>query len=283
VRVFHRKTSNGGHELATSTVVNQIVGHARMIVSSHGLPCELIFGQLAGRWKIDMARKILVADDEQHILDTVGAYLRQEGFQVLAVRNGRDALFTFRHEKPDLVILDVMMPEMDGWSVARQIRKESDVPLLFLTARVDETDQLIGLEIGADEYMTKPFSPRLVAARVRALLRRAYGELASEATVWRLREVEVNADTRIVTVRGQRIDLTPSEFGIMQALIARPGRVFTRMELLDHIQGEAYAAYERTVDVHVKNVRAKIEVDARNPEYIETVYGVGYRMRPEHE
>ncbi|MBK8047738.1 MAG: response regulator transcription factor [Anaerolineales bacterium] len=230
-----------------------------------------------------MTRKILIADDEQHILDTVGAYLRQEGYQVFAVRNGRDAVFTFRHEKPDLVILDVTMPEMDGWTAARLIRKESTVPLLFLTARVDEVDQLVGLEIGADEYITKPFSPRLVAARVRALLRRAYGELSTEPTIWRLGELELNAETRLVTVRGERIEVTPSEFAILQALLARPGRVFTRMELLDHIQGEAYAAYERTVDVHVKNLRAKIEVDSRSPAYIETVYGVGYRMHPSPE
>jgi DNA-binding response OmpR family regulator len=232
---------------------------------------------------IGVPRKILIADDEQHILDTISAYLRQDGLDVVGVRNGRDAVHTFRHEKPDLVILDVIMPEMDGWTAARLIRKESDVPLLFLTARVDEADQLVGLEIGADEYVTKPFSPRVVAARVRALLRRVYGELASEAAVWRVRDLEVNAETRLVTARGQRIDLTPSEFAILQALVGRPGRVFTRMELLDQLQGEAYAAYERTVDVHVKNLRAKIEVDSHNPEYIETVYGVGYRMRPEHE
>jgi DNA-binding response OmpR family regulator len=230
-----------------------------------------------------MPRKVLIADDEQPILDTVSAYLRQDGLDVVTVRNGRDAVYTFRYEKPDLVILDVMMPEMDGWTAARLIRKESDVPLLFLTARVDETDQLVGLEIGADEYVIKPFSPRVVAARVRALLRRTYGELASEATVWRIRDLEINAETHLVVLRGQRIDLTPSEFGILQALTARPGRVFTRMELLDHLQGEAYAAYERTVDVHIKNLRAKLETDPRNPEYIETVYGVGYRLRPDHE
>ena len=230
-----------------------------------------------------MARKVLIADDEQHILDTLGAYLRQDGFEVLACRNGREALAAFRREQPDLVILDVMMPEMDGWAVARQIREQSDAPLLFLTARVEESDQLIGLELGADEYVTKPFSPRVVVARVRALLRRSYGEMASETALWRLRELELNAETHLATLAGQRIDLTPSEFTILQTLIARPGRVFTRMELLDQISGEAYAAYERTVDVHVKNLRAKLESDPRNTQYIETVYGVGYRMRPDHE
>ena len=228
-----------------------------------------------------MSQKILVADDEQSILDTVNAYLRQEGYQVVTATNGRDALFHFRHEQPDLVVLDVMMPEMDGWSVARAIRKESDVPLIFLTARIDDIDQVTGLEIGADEYVTKPFSPRVLVARVRALLRRMHGELGSEPTRWRVRELELDADMRAVTIRGQPIELTPSEFGVLHMLIARPGRVFTRMELLDQLQGEAYAAYERTIDVHVKNLRSKIERDPRTPEYVETVYGVGYRMRPE--
>lgn len=228
-----------------------------------------------------MAQKILVADDEQSILDTISAYLRQEGYQVVTATNGRDALFHFRHEQPDLVVLDVMMPEMDGWSVARAVRKESDVPLIFLTARIDDIDQVTGLEIGADEYVTKPFSPRVLVARVRALLRRTHGELGGEPTRWRVRELELDADMRTVTVRGQPVELTPSEFGVLQVLIARPGRVFTRMELLDQLQGEAYAAYERTIDVHVKNLRAKIERDPRTPEYVETVYGVGYRMRPD--
>lgn len=228
-----------------------------------------------------MSQKILVADDEQSILDTISAYLRQEGYQVVTATNGRDALFHFRHEQPDLVVLDVMMPEMDGWSVARAIRKESDVPLIFLTARIDDIDQVTGLEIGADEYVTKPFSPRVLVARVRALLRRTHGELGSEPTRWRVRELELDADMRTVTIRGQQVELTPSEFGVLQVLIARPGRVFTRMELLDQLQGEAYAAYERTIDVHVKNLRAKLERDPRTPEYVETVYGVGYRMRPD--
>ncbi len=230
-----------------------------------------------------MAHKILIADDEPHILESIGSYLKEDGFLVVTAQNGREALFVFRHEKPDLVILDVMMPEMDGWEAARLIRKESSVPLLFLTARVEEIDQIRGLEIGADEYLPKPFSPRMVVARVRALLRRVYGELLSEPSVYRVGAVELNTETHLVSVAGQRIDLTPSEFGILKALITRPGRVYTRMELLDYLQGEAFAGYERTVDVHVKNLRIKIEPDTKNPEYIETVYGVGYRMTPDHE
>lgn len=230
-----------------------------------------------------MSKKILIADDEQYILETLRAYLTAEGYQVLSVHNGRDALFTFRHEQPDMVILDVMMPEMNGWETARLIRKESVVPLLFLTARVDDLDQITGLEIGADDYITKPFSPRVVVARVRALLRRTSGEGFVENVIHRVGALELNEETRIVTRDGQRIDLTPSEFSLLQTFITRPGRVFTRMELLDIVQGEAYAAYERTIDVHIKNLRIKIGDDPRDPQYIETVYGVGYRLRPEHD
>ncbi|MBL8163151.1 MAG: response regulator transcription factor [Anaerolineae bacterium] len=228
-----------------------------------------------------MAHKILIADDEQAILDTVRAYLIEAGMQVVTARNGREAVFAFRHENPALVILDVMMPEMDGREAARLIRKESQVPLLFLTARVDDIDHVTGLEIGADEYLTKPFSPRVLVAHVRALLRRTYGELAAVAPVWRVGDLEVNSETHTVTRAGARIDLTPTEFELLAALIARPGRVFTRVELLDRLQGQSFAAFERAIDVHIKNLRAKVESDPREPEYIETVFGVGYRMREE--
>lgn len=226
-----------------------------------------------------MAHKILIADDEPAILDTVRAYLIEAGMQVITARNGRDAVFAFRHEQPDLVILDIMMPEMDGWEAARLIRRDSPVPLLFLTARVDDIDHVTGLEIGADEYLTKPFSPRVLVAHVRALLRRAYGETAAAAVAWRVGDLDVNSETHTVTRAGQRIDLTPTEFDLLAVLIARPGRVFTRAELLDRLQGASFAAFERAIDVHIKNLRAKIEPDPREPQYIETVFGVGYRMR----
>jgi two-component system alkaline phosphatase synthesis response regulator PhoP len=226
-----------------------------------------------------MAHKILVADDEQAILDTVRAYLIEAGLQVVTARNGREAVFAFRHENPALVILDVMMPEMDGWEAARLIRKESQVPLVFLTARVDDIDHVTGLEIGADEYITKPFSPRVLVAHVRALLRRVYGELGDVAPVWQVGDLEVNSETRTVTRGGERIEMTPTEFELLATLIARPGRVFTRMELLDRLQGQSFAAYERAIDVHIKNLRAKVEPNPREPQYIETVFGVGYRMR----
>lgn len=228
-----------------------------------------------------MAHKILVADDEQGILDTVRAYLIEAGLDVVTAKNGREAVYICRHENPALVILDVMMPEMDGWEAARLIRKESDVPLLFLTARVDDIDQVTGLEIGADEYITKPFSPRVLVAHVRALLRRVYGELSTSAPVWRVDDLEVSSDTHTVTRGGERIELTPTEFELLATLIARPGRVFSRTELLDRLQGQSFAAFERAIDVHIKNLRAKIERDPREPQYIETVFGVGYRMRAE--
>ena len=228
-----------------------------------------------------MAHRILVADDEQAILDTVRAYLIEAGLQVVTARNGREAVFAFRHETPALVILDVMMPEMDGWEAARLIRKESQVPLRFLTARVDDIDHVTGLEIGADEYLTKPFSPRVLVAHVRALLRRTYGELGAVNPVWRVGELEVNSESHTVIRAGTRIELTPTEFELLAALIARPGRVFTRVELLDRLQGQSFAAFERAIDVHVKNLRAKIEVHPHEPQYIETVFGVGYRIREE--
>jgi DNA-binding response OmpR family regulator len=228
-----------------------------------------------------MTHKILAADDEQAILETVRAYLVETGMQVVTAKNGREAVFAFRHEAPALVILDVMMPEMDGLEAARLIRKESQVPLLFLTARVDDIDQVAGLEIGADDYITKPFSPRVLVAHVRALLRRTYGELGAPVSIWRVGDLEVNTETRSVIREGTRIDLTPTEFELLATLIARPGRVFTRVELLDRLQGQSFAAFERAIDVHIKNLRAKVEVDPREPQYIETVFGVGYRMREE--
>jgi DNA-binding response OmpR family regulator len=220
-----------------------------------------------------MPRTILIADDDAQLRRTVRAYLEDSGYTVVVAGNGRDALFSMRHEHPDLVLLDVMMPEMDGFETARLIRKESTVPIIMLTARDDEADQAIGLELGADDYVTKPFSPRVLVARVKAALRRAYGDLANESTVLRL---HLNEEAHEATLDGQPLDLTRSEFDLLAALMARPNRVFTRMELLERTQGEAFAAYERTVDVHIKNLRAKLG-DAGN--LIETVYGVGYRMR----
>jgi DNA-binding response OmpR family regulator len=222
-----------------------------------------------------MPHKILIADDDVQMRRTVRAYLEDSGYTVLVAGNGKDALFSVRHEHPDLVLLDVMMPEMDGFEAARLIRKESAVPIIMLTARDDEADQTVGLELGADDYVTKPFSPRVLVARVKAVLRRACGDLANEPVVLRVRGLQLNEEAHEVTLDGQILDLTRSEFDLLAALMTRPGRVFTRMELLERTQGEMFVPYERTIDLHVKNLRAKLGTTGN---LIETVYGVGYRM-----
>ena len=224
-----------------------------------------------------MNETILVVDDEERLVSLVRAYLAQEGFHVVTAQDGREALFAARQAKPDLIILDLMMPEMDGWEFIRLHHKERDTPIILLTARVEETDKVLGLELGADDYITKPFSPRELVARVRAVLRRAQKEPA-EADVLRAGNLTVDRTAHRVTLAGEMVDLTPSEFDLLATLMSTPGRAFSRMELLDRLQGDAYEGYERTVDVHVKNLRAKIEEDPRNPRYIETVYGVGYRF-----
>ncbi len=189
------------------------------------------------------------------------------------------ALTMFRHEKPALVILDLGLPGMDGLDVARTLRRESDVPMIMLTARVEEADKLIGLELGADDYVTKPFSPRELVARVRAVLRRVGGEREQSTPPIVAGDVQIDLERRQVTVGAQTVDLTPTEFDLLAVMARHPGRVFTRLELLDRVQGYAFEGYERTVDAHVKNLRQKIEPDPKQPRYLLTVYGVGYRFR----
>ncbi len=224
-----------------------------------------------------MAKTVLVVDDEERLLALVKAYLEQGGFRVVTAKNGRDALFLSRQEKPDLILLDVMMPEMDGHEFMRVYQKEQDVPIILLTARVEEDDKIIGLELGADDYITKPFSPRELLARVRAVLRRA-GKNTPEAGVLRAGHIVLDKDSFLVKIDGERVDLTRSEFDLLATLMASPGRAYSRLDLLERLQGDAFAGYERTIDVHVKNLRGKIEPDPRQPRYIETVYGVGYRF-----
>ena len=226
-----------------------------------------------------MAYKILVVDDEPQLIETVKAYFEDSGFTVITATNGREALFQNRHESPDLIVMDLMMPGMDGWEASHLIRKESAVPIVMLTANVEDTNKIAALEMGADDYVTKPFNPRELVARVRAVLRRVHGDSGGERALLRVRELELHPDTFEVSLAGEPLEMTRSEFELLNTLMEHPGRVFTRMELLDHIHGDAYAGYERTIDVHIKNLRAKIEKDARNPEYIETIYGIGYRMK----
>ncbi len=227
-----------------------------------------------------MAKTILVVDDEMRLVSVVEAYLEQEGYKVVKASNGREALFAARQEKPDLIILDIMMPEMDGFEFMRLHRKERETPIILLTAKVEDDDKVIGLELGADDYLTKPFRPRELIARVRAVLRRT-GITEPKAQVLREGNITLDRESHFVKVGEDFVDLTPSEFDLLAALISSPGRAFSRLDLLDRLQGTAFEGYERTIDVHVKNLRAKIEQDPRNPHYIETVYGVGYRFRRE--
>lgn len=228
-----------------------------------------------------MEGKVLIVEDEQKIVDLLEAYLRKEGFQVVAARDGKLALSMARREKPDLVILDLNLPGMDGLEVCRTLRKESDVPVIMLTARGEETDKLIGLELGADDYITKPFSPREVVARARAVLRRSKGEKAQPEQI-RTGALLVDLARHEVRCHGSAVELTPTEFDLLATLARDPGRVYTRMQLLDKVQGVAYEGYERTIDAHVKNLRQKLEsVAGTGPCRIVTVYGVGYKFEAE--
>jgi DNA-binding response OmpR family regulator len=224
-----------------------------------------------------MSQTILIVDDEAKLREMIRLYLEQEGYKVVEAKNGREALFVARDAKPDLVILDLMMPEMNGTEFMRQFSKESDTPVIMLTAKVSDTDKILGLEIGADDYVTKPFNVRELTARVRAVLRRGTKN-AAEPDVLRAADVELDRSSVTVKVADVPVDLTRSEFHLLAAMMSTPGKVFSRLDLLDHVSGEAYEGYERTIDVHIRNLRAKIEPDTKNPKYIETVYGMGYRF-----
>ncbi len=231
---------------------------------------------------------ILVVDDEPKIARLVRDYLEAAGFRVVTAYDGKEALAQFRYERPDLVILDLNLPGMDGLSVARAIRQSPtsararNTPIIMLTARVEETDRIVGLELGADDYVTKPFSPRELVARVRAVLRRAPGseaarEGAASAPI-QAGDLAIDPEKRSVSLGGRARELTTTEFDLLYVLARTPGRVFSRMELLDRVQGTTYEGYERTIDVHIKNLRKKTEADPRHPRYILTVYGAGYRF-----
>jgi DNA-binding response OmpR family regulator len=226
-----------------------------------------------------MSQLILVVDDEAALVKVVRGYLEQAGYQVVSAANGRKALFAARDHKPDLIILDLMMPEMDGFEFMRQYAREGDAPIIALTARIDEMDKVLGLEMGADDYVTKPFSSRELVARVRALLRRSSVQQAP-ADILRAGNLALNRSARTVTVDEEEWELTPMEFGLLNTLMSNPGRAFSRMELLERTQGFAYDGYERTVDVHIKNLRKKVEADPGDPQHILTVFGVGYRFNP---
>lgn len=230
-----------------------------------------------------MTKTILVVDDKPELRKLLKSYLAQEGFRVVEAGDGQEALYVARYEKPDLVLLDLMMPNMGGYEFMQFFSKESDTPVIMLTAKIEESDKVLGLELGADDYITKPFSLRELTARVRSVLRRA-AKQAVEPEVLRAADLTLDRTSRILTRDKQMVDLTPSEFDILSALMAAPGRAFTRAELLSRIQeGMVYEGYERTIDVHIRNLRAKIEPDSAQPKYIETVYGTGYRFAPQRK
>jgi DNA-binding response OmpR family regulator len=225
--------------------------------------------------------KILVVDDDKKIIDLVTAYLKRDGYHVLAAYDGQQAIDLARHKQPDLVILDLALPQVDGMDVCRILRSESNVPIIMLTARTTEDDKLAGLDLGADDYVTKPFSPRELVARVRTVLRRV-GEKESGPPEVRFDDVVVDFVRHEVRMRGQVVSLTPTEFRLLEVLVKEPGKAFKRLELLEQVCGYEYEGLERTIDAHVKNLRKKIEPEPGRPRYVVTVPGVGYRFEGRH-
>jgi DNA-binding response OmpR family regulator len=227
---------------------------------------------------MDAVTTILVVDDEPRIVQLVRDYLEHSGFSVLTAADGPSALRTAATGRPDLVVLDLGLPGLDGLDVARAIRRAGEVPIIMLTARTEESDKLVGLELGADDYLTKPFSPKELVARVRAVLRRVEG-LRQPAEVVRVGDdVTLDLPRMEARIAGRRVDLTRTEFQLLATMARQPGRVFTRAQLLDSVRGVAFDSYERAIDAHVKNIRRKIEPDTRSPRYLLTVFGVGYRF-----
>ncbi|TAH51757.1 MAG: response regulator transcription factor [Chloroflexota bacterium] len=222
-----------------------------------------------------MSQTILVVDDKANVRTMLKDYLGEQGYRVLTAENGQEALFTARYEKPDLVLLDVMMPQMDGFAFLPAFRRESQAPVILLTAKMEEQDKVLGLELGADDYVTKPFAMRELLARVRAQLRRA-GIAPKAGALLRVGDLQLDQDKREARVGARAVNLTPTEFDLLARMMETPGRVFTRAQLLDGLN--AAAMMERTVDVHVRNLRAKIESDPANPRFIETVFSIGYRL-----
>ncbi|MEM8859456.1 MAG: response regulator transcription factor [Chloroflexota bacterium] len=225
-------------------------------------------------------KTILVVDDTDSLRIMVKKYLAGEGYRVVTAKDGREALFVARDEKPDLIVLDLMMPEMDGYDFMRVYGREAETPIIILTAKMEESDKVLGLELGADDYVTKPFGMRELTARVRAVLRRFEKAESggSSQSVLRAGNIMLDPNSYLCQLNGSTINLTPSEFELLTVLMRHPGRAFSRADLLDMLQGTSFEGYERTIDVHVRNLRTKIEDDPSNPMYVETVYGVGYRF-----
>lgn len=222
-------------------------------------------------------KKILVVDDEKKIVDIVKAYLEREGYKVLVAYEGKSALELAKLQLPDLIVLDLMLPEISGWDVCRTLRKDSDIPIIMLTARDETTDKIVGLELGADDYVTKPFDPKELVSRIKAVLRRSEGK-AKPKNLLIVADLTIDVEKRKVYRSDEAIELTPMEFDLLRIMAENSGRVYNRMQLLDKVQGNAYEGYDRTIDSHIKNLRKKIEPDCDHPKYIITVYGVGYKL-----
>ena len=225
-------------------------------------------------------KTILVVDDKPNIRTMVKDYLSEENFRVVTAENGQQALYCARQEKPDLILLDIMMPKMDGFEFMRAYSKEQSSPIILLTARMEETDKVLGLELGADDYITKPFGMRELVARIRAVLRRAGHDLSADE-ILNVEGIYLNKGNHEVRANDKVINLTPSEFDLLAFLMASPGRVYSRLDLLEKLQGTSFEGVARTIDVHIRNLRIKLESDPSHPHYIETVFGVGYRFRRE--
>ncbi|HEX4755139.1 MAG TPA: response regulator transcription factor [Candidatus Dormibacteraeota bacterium] len=223
-------------------------------------------------------RSVLVVDDQPEIVRILRDYLERAGFSVLTAADGAAAVVIARRDRPDLIVLDLTLPTMDGLDVARALRREGEVPIIMLTARTEEADRVSGLELGADDYVTKPFSPREVVARVRAVLRRTEARRVQGDVVKVGESIELDVPRMVAMVDGRRIELTATEFQLLLCMARQPGRVFTRAQLLDAVHGVAVESYERAIDAHVKNIRRKIEVDPHAPRHLQTVFGVGYRL-----
>jgi len=220
---------------------------------------------------------ILIVEDEPELVKVLKDYLLNAGFDVKIAYRGDSGFDLWNQTRPDLVLLDLNLPGMDGLDVARKIREKEDTPIIMITARVEEVDQLVGLEIGADDYITKPFSPRIVVSKVKAVLRRSNKKVQPQRII-KVGDVQINLDAHSVSRGASLINLTPTEFDLLSTMADQPGRAFTRFQLLEATQGTAFEGYERTIDAHIKNLRAKLEPEPKKPQYIETVFGVGYRF-----
>ena len=220
---------------------------------------------------------VLLVDDDVKLVQLLQTYFNKDGFITYTANNGLDALQTVRERKPDIIVLDLMLPGLDGWEVCRKIRKDSDIPIIMLTARDEESDRLVGLEIGADDYVTKPFSPREVVARVKAILRRAHKELVSKEPI-KAGGITIDLERHQVINDNQIVELTPTEFKLLEVLASNAGKVFSRLQIVEQTQGYTFEGYERTIDAHIKNLRRKLEPNSKKPSYIQTVYGIGYKF-----